>query len=362
MHLSSVTTLETRPDPTQSDALQAWRWPGKIYLSPIQTGLINVSFAISTVKGGTPFAVLQRLNTEIFTDAINTDIAAVTHRLQQKGLLTPTLMETKNRSLFHIDEKGQTWRCMTWVGQRTISKLTSAREAMSAARLVAQFHIALHDFDWTFHFSRPDAHNTALHMTHLQNTLFTHKRHRMYSRTLPIVERILDHWEHYQGPPPLPKRLIHGDLKISNVRFNGSKAVSLIDLDTIGFSTLDVELGDALRSWCNTASENSEQAHLDVDIFEAAMRGYARMARTGPPVLEAEWNSIVPGFERIALELAARFARDAMEEKYFGWNPKYGTRGEHNLLRAKGQYSLALAIHNRRQELESLLNKSRKAR
>ena len=92
------------------------------------------------------------------------------------------------------------------------------------------------------------------------------------------------------------------------------------------------------------------------------MRGYARMARTGPPVLTEEWESIVPGFERIALELAARFARDAMEERYFGWDPKFGTRGEHNLLRAKGQYSLALAIHNRRQELEALLTKARKAR
>ena len=357
-----MTTLESRPNPTESDALQAWQWPGKIYLSPIQTGLINASFAISTEKGGTPFAVLQRLNTDIFTDAINVDIAAVTHRLQQKGLLTPTLIQTKKRTLFHNDEKGQTWRCMTWVGQRTISKLTTTREAMSAARLVAQFHIALHDFDWTFHFSRPDAHNTTLHMTHLQNTLFTHKQHRMYRRTLPIVERILDHWEHYQGPPPLPTRLTHGDLKISNVRFNGSKAVSLIDLDTIGTSTLDVELGDALRSWCNVASENSETAHLNTEIFEAAMRGYARMARTGPPVLTEEWESIVPGFERIALELAARFARDAMEERYFGWDPKFGTRGEHNLLRAKGQYSLALAIHNRRQELEALLTKARKAR
>ena len=130
----------------------------------------------------------------------------------------------------------------------------------------------------------------------------------------------------------------------------------------MGVSTIDVELGDALRSWCNTASEDARVAKLDMEIFEAAVRGYARKARSGPPLTEHEWASIVPGFERISLELSARFARDALEESYFGWNPKYKTRGDHNLLRAKGQYSLALAIYNHRSELEAAVQRARKAR
>lgn len=357
-----MTTLEPHPDPTQTDAIRAWSWPGKIFLSPIASGLINASFAVSSSPGGNPFAIFQRLNTDIFSSDVNIDIAAITHRLQHQGILTPTLMPTKSRNTFHTDELGQVWRCLTWVGQRTISKLTSTREAMSAARLVAQFHIALDDFDWKFRFSRPNAHNTEAHISDLQQTLFTHKRHRMYRHTLPVIEKILDHWEHFQGPTDLPQRMTHGDLKISNVRFNGSKAVALIDLDTLGMSTLDVELGDALRSWCNTASENARHATLDLEIFEAAIRGYARMAQKGPPLTQDEWDGIVPGLERISLELSARFARDSLEEKYFGWDPKFHTQGDHNLLRAQGQYSLALAVNNQRATLENLIKKARMAR
>ena len=135
-----------------------------------------------------------------------------------------------------------------------------------------------------------------------------------------------------------------------------------IEFSVALLSTIDVELGDALRSWCNTASEDAREAKLDLDIFEAAIRGYARKARTGPPLTESEWDSIVPGIERISLELSARFARDALEESYFGWNPKYKTRGDHNLLRARGQYSLALAVHNNRTEMEAAVQRARKAR
>ena len=58
-------------------------------------------------------------------------------------------------------------------------------------------------------------------------------------------------------------------------------------------------------------------------------------------VTDAEWAALVPGAERIALELSCRFALDALDESYFGWNPRFGGRGEHNLLRARGQAALA---------------------
>jgi hypothetical protein len=83
-------------------------------------------------------------------------------------------------------------------------------------------------------------------------------------------------------------------------------------------------------------------------VFRAALRGYARTGDATPE----EWASIAPGVERIATELAARFAKDALEESYFGFNPKFGTRGDHNLLRARGQISLAAAVAAARPELD----------
>jgi hypothetical protein len=51
---------------------------------------------------------------------------------------------------------------------------------------------------------------------------------------------------------------------------------------------------------------------------------------------------LVAGTQTIYLELAARFAADALEERYFGWSPaRYATRGEHNLARAGNQLAAA---------------------
>jgi hypothetical protein len=119
----------------------------------------------------------------------------------------------------------------------------------------------------------------------------------------------------------------------------------MVDLDTLQRGTLDVELGDAMRSWCNPLAEHTADGRFDLPLFEAAMRGYAEGAPDEGPS-DAEWGSIVPTIERIALELAARFAQDALAESYFGFDPRWGGRGEHNLLRARGQAGLARSVRD----------------
>ncbi len=73
-------------------------------------------------------------------------------------------------------------------------------------------------------------------------------------------------------------------------------------------------------------------------------RGGARsrtLPRIGGGLAPGERESLALGLERIALELAARFATDALEERYFAWDPaRFASRGEHDLLRARGQLSL----------------------
>ncbi len=113
-----------------------------------------------------------------------------------------------------------------------------------------------------------------------------------------------------------------------------------------------MELGDAMRSWCNPLPEDALDARFDVALFSAAMQGYAAGAGGARPTDE-EWDSVVPTTERIALELAARFAKDALEEAYFGWDERFGGRGEHNLARATGQARLAQRIAEQRSAAEA---------
>jgi len=196
-------------------------------------------------------------------------------------------------------------------------------------------------------------------MAALGRALEEHREHRLYDTVSALAADILGRYGECKQRRNLAHRVIHGDLKISNVRFAGSKAHCLIDLDTMARDMLDVELGDAMRSWCNPAAEDAEETAFDLGVFEAAMYGYAEGTQRGPGLTRDEWESIVPGIERIALELASRFARDALEESYFGWNPRFGSLGDHNVLRARGQLALARSVRAQRKEMDAVITLAR---
>ncbi|HNC98496.1 MAG TPA: hypothetical protein PKW90_20360, partial [Myxococcota bacterium] len=111
--------------------------------------------------------------------------------------------------------------------------------------------------------------------------------------------------------------------------------------------SLEVELGDALRSWCNPVGEDSTDTFFDRSLFEAALRGYGSLR----PLSAAQQDAIAGGVERICLELAARFCRDVWEDSYFGWNAeRFPSRPAHNLYRARGQLSLGLSVRRFRRQ------------
>jgi Ser/Thr protein kinase RdoA (MazF antagonist) len=319
-------------------ALNAWDFGGQPLWKASIDGLINQTYFIKVDH--TPVAVLQRLNTDIFEPTLHYDIEAVTQHLKQRGVLTPTLIPTRTGHLWHEDEEGGIWRCQTIVGDRTIHYLTHPTEGLSAGRLVGGFHSALADFTHHFHHQRKGVHDTRAHFAHLKNALTAHRGHRFYSPAARLAEAIHEAFDPSWLEWDLPQRIIHGDLKISNIRYQNGVAVALIDLDTLTVGTLDEELGDAFRSWCNLRPEDAHTARFDLVFFETALRGYARGCAASAPPTQNEWASIIPGIQRICWELTARFTADTLVESYFGWNPRFGSRGAHNLLRAQNQCRL----------------------
>ena len=84
-------------------------------------------------------------------------------------------------------------------------------------------------------------------------------------------------------------------------------------------------------------------ASLDLEILGASLRGY--VAGLGRALTADERRGLLLGVEWVSLELAARFAADALFESYFGWDAtRFPGRGEHNLVRARGQWSLHEAL------------------
>ena len=57
------------------------------------------------------------------------------------------------------------------------------------------------------------------------------------------------------------------------------RGLCLIDLDTLTLMSWPLEMGDALRSWCNPTREDGHAlASFDLELFEAAVQGYRRTA------------------------------------------------------------------------------------
>ena len=331
------------------DVRQQWVWPAQTEFTSSSDGLINATWLAR--DAGQLLGVVQRLNTDIFVPEVHEDIHAVTQHVAKAGLATPKLVPTRSGALWATTDSG-VYRQLTPVGDSTIHALQSVAQARSAGRLVGRFHGALEGFNHDFRSVRAGAHDTDAHMAGLSKALDAHANHRLYDRVAPLAERILNGWRTWDGQRQGQQRVIHGDLKVSNLRWTGGDAVAVIDLDTMQISTLAIELGDAFRSWCNRSSESDVHSVFDLGLFESAIGGYAEVVVPS----KSEWASIVPGIERISTELAARFARDALEERYFGFDPAYGSRGEHNLVRALGQMSLASSVRTQRGAAEAVMD------
>lgn len=300
------------------------------------TGLINATFLAE--RAGETY-VLQGLH-PAFSGTVNDDIASLTAHLSEKGMTTPTLVTTRDGARWIADEGGRPWRVLTFVEGEAVDRVESPRRAYDAGRLVGRFHAALADFRHEYAFKREGVHDAARHRARLVGALDEHRSHRLLGDVARFSERAFEVLDRASVGDALTTRHAHGDLKISNLLFaEDGTGRALIDLDTIATMPLVYELGDAFRSWTNPLGEDVTEAAVDMNVFEAAISGYAA---SGVSVSQEERETLAFGLPRIAAELAVRFLTDALEEAYFGWNAeKYATRGDHNLVRARGQLSLA---------------------
>ena len=307
---------------------------------PLGRGLINDTFLVGGAAGP---VVMQRLH-PIFAPTVNDDLAAVTAHLAEKGLRTPRLCPTGDGGRWVLDAGGRSWRALTFVDGVTVERVDSAARAEQAGLLVGRFHGALADLDYAYHHVRAGVHDTPRHLAALADAVAGGHGHRLYDQVAPLADALLAAGAALPDFAPLPQRHAHGDLKISNLLFTeGGEGLCLVDLDTLGRMAWPLEMGDALRSWCNPAGEDVAAGELDEERFAAAVRGYGRAP--GPPLTTLERDLLVDGLRTICVELAARFAADALLERYFGWDrTRFPARGEHNLLRAQGQLALARGV------------------
>jgi Ser/Thr protein kinase RdoA (MazF antagonist) len=243
-----------------------------------------------------------------------------------------------------VERAGDAWRVLTFVEGEIHERLLGTAHAREAGKLLGRFHRAIQDLDHRFRNKRLGVHDTRLHMKRLEGALAARSDHRLFFGVEPLAREVLARLLQLGELSDPPDRTVHGDPKVSNLVFSAAGlGRCLIDLDTLAKMPITLELGDAFRSWCNASGEDRSDVRFSLELFEAALEGYAEGA--GGLLTEAERSGIVPATERIILELSARFLTDALEERYFGWDPaRFPARGEHNELRARGQLALARSL------------------
>ena len=325
-------------------------------ITPAMSGLINRTWHARTRSGER--LVLQQIN-KIFPPEINYDIDVVTAHIAARGLVTPRLRRAAGGALWVQGGDGAVWRALTHVEGVTRHAIAAPVQAAEAGRVLARFHRAVADLDYAFKNARLGVHDTPLHLHALRTALKDYAEHSEHAAVRELADRV---FALAAGLPVLPaaaERIVHGDPKISNVVFarETSRAVCLIDLDTLTRMPIALELGDAMRSWCNPVSEDAATATFSQPLFEAAIAGYAEAAAG---FLEpAEWSAIPAATLTITVELAARFCADSLREQYFAWDrSRYPSASAHNQARTRNQLQLA---ENVLAELPSLMSATQRA-
>jgi len=326
-------------------------------VEPGTTGLLHHTLRLSTTAGER--FVLQRVS-DVFAPAIQDNIAAVTTHLAARDFPTFRLVLTREGATSLDLAEGGRWRLLTRLDGVSFHRVQSARQVRTAAELVSRFHAALDDFEAPLAPMGLPFRDTALYRRGLVTALEEHPEHRCHADVSALARRI-DAAFGALGPAPATReRVIHADLKISNVLFAGEAAperdlaTALIDFDTLMRAPLWSEWGDAWRSWCNPREEDERVATFDLSFFAASVDGIA--AGLAGEIAADEREALVDATERIALELATRYATDALEERYFAWDTgRFGDAAAHNLVRAEGQLSLYEAARATREQRRRIL-------
>lgn len=337
-------------DAIPAGVLEAWGFE-EATLQPITVGLINRTYEVRTGSGER--FVLQRLH-DLFGPEVNLDLEAVTAHVARKEMPTPRLVRTREGAPF-VRAEG-TWRVLTFLHGRVLLRVETPAQAHAAGALLGRFLSAVSDLEHQFHFARAGVHDTPRHLGRLREALTTQRAHAEFAEVEPLAQELLGFAEGLPALPLGPSRVLHGDPKITNLLFHAERdeGLAMLDLDTLAHGQLAVEVGDALRSWCNPGGEDDASAAVSVPLARAALEGLA--VPLGGALAPEELEGLVGGVETIALELAVRFCVDALEQTRWHHDPqRFSSRGAHNRARARSQLALARSLRGARGTLEGVV-------
>ncbi|MDR2235252.1 MAG: aminoglycoside phosphotransferase family protein [Chryseobacterium sp.] len=316
-------------------------------LSPISDGLINTTYLLED-KTRDEKLILQKINDRVFQQPekiihnhllINELLRSNHYHLQ---IIEP--IRSLTGELLVKDSDGEPWRMLSFVeNSLTFITVPSLQTAFEAAKAFSYFLTTINTEKLpAIEDTIPDFLNfekrIADYKTALKNAVPYLKEKA--KTEIEITNQFLslpDQWIAMEKNNKIPKRIIHADVKISNILFDQDhKALAVIDLDTTMISTVLYDFGTMIQSYTNTTGEDDGNAenNFNPEMYEVVKEGFLFYLKDK---LTSEEYDHLDYAAQVAIYIQElRFLTDYLNGSIY-YSTKYA---EHNLDRTRNQLEL----------------------
>ncbi len=351
-----------------------------VRVTPTGSGNVNDTFlAIFRTTFSEFRFILQQLNRSVFPSPqdVMHNMKVVTehvHRRLEEEIddtdriwQLPRIIPTRDGNDYLIDGDGLCWRAVSLIASATAyDKVRDLEHAHEVGYVLGNFQRLISDIPVSeLRDTLPGFHITPGYLDTLARRLATPEgRDRLHSSVdaeycAYFIARRRE-WasvlECAKAAGELIMQPIHGDPKVANVMIDDEtdNGTCMIDLDTVKPGLRHYDIGDCMRSCCNSAGEETRdltRVSFDTDLCEAITRGYMTFARE--LLSDRDRHYLFDAIRLITFELGVRFFSDFVGgDRYF----KTSYEGQ-NLNRALVQLKLCDSIEAREPVIRRILDR-----
>ncbi len=316
-------------------------------LTPITDGLINTTYLLEDKDRNKRF-ILQKINSHVFKQP---EVIVNNHLMINEILRTNDYhfqiiepIPSLTHSFLIEDGNGMPWRMLSFVeNSMTFLSAPSLEVAFEAAKTFSYFLNTVNTEQLpAIEDSLPDFLNFEKRVTAYKNSLKNASPHLKENARaeIEITNRLLslpDQWIHMEKNNQIPKRIIHADVKISNILFDQNhKPLAVIDLDTVMMAPVLYDFGTMIQSYTNTTKEDDGKAvnNFNPEMYKVVKEGFLFYLKEK---LTPEESENLDYAAQVAIYIQEiRFLTDYLNGSIY-YSTKYP---EHNLDRTKNQLEL----------------------
>jgi len=340
-------------------------------VEPFGNGHINDTFLAKNDEGKSKY-ILQRINHHIFKDVdmLQNNIRIVTSHIREKLIASGetdidrkvlNFLPAKDGKFYHFAGESY-WRVCLYIPDSQTYEEVNPEFSFEAGKVFGHFQEMLSDIpEGTIGEIIPDFHNMEFRLKQFSEAIEANVADRL-NETKELVDALLERSETYciqeklYREGKLKKRINHCDTKVNNILFDKSgKVLCVIDLDTVmpGFVLSDI--GDFIRTACNTGAEDDmdlTRIKVNMEIFKAYACGYMEAAKDFLSPMEI--RMLPYGGRLLTYMQTVRFLTDYLngDTYYKIHSPK------HNLQRSYAQFRFLQELEAKAPEMDAFMEAS----